>query len=73
LLDLELQIGPCRLEPVGRLLRVRGGGDRPEVLAAIARAGGQRDGSRAFWWIEARQLRTFAGELRRVTDPLFRE
>ena len=72
MLDLVLQLGPCRLEPVGRqLLRVRGGGDQPAVVAAIRRAGGERDGTRQFWWLEARNLRTFADELRRVTDPLF--
>ena len=73
MLDLVLQLGPCRIEPVGRrMLRVRGGGDRPEVVAAIRRAGGERDGTRQFWWIEARNLRSFADELRRAADPLFR-
>jgi len=72
MLPLSLQIGPCRIEPVGRrLLRVRGGSDQPEVVAAIRRAGGVRDGTRQFWWLEASNLRTFADELRRVSDPLF--
>jgi hypothetical protein len=72
-LDLVLQLGPCRVEPVGRrLLRVRGGSDQPEVVAAIRRAGGERDGTRAFWWIEARQLRGLAAVLRRASDPLLR-
>jgi hypothetical protein len=67
-----LQLGPCRVEPVGRrLLRVRGGSDQPAIVEAIRRAGGERDGTRQFWWIEARSLRSFAAELRRVTDPLF--
>jgi hypothetical protein len=72
-LDLVVQLGPCRIEPVGRrLLRVRGGTDQPAVLEAIRRAGGERDGTREFWWLEVRRLRQFAGELRRVTDPLLR-
>jgi hypothetical protein len=54
------------------LLRVRGGTDQPAVLEAIRRAGGERDGTREFWWLEVRRLRQFAGELRRVTDPLLR-
>jgi hypothetical protein len=38
-LDLVLQLGPCRIEPVGRrLLRIRGGSDQPAVVAAIRRA-----------------------------------
>ena len=73
MLDLVLQLGPCRIEPVGRrLLRVRGGGDQPAVVAAIRRAGGERDGTRQFWWIEAHNLRAFADDLRRAADPLFR-
>ena len=73
MLDLVLQLGPCRVEPVGRrLLRVRGGSDQPAVVAAIRRAGGERDGTREFWWLEARNLRAFADELRRASDPLFR-
>jgi hypothetical protein len=60
-LDLVLQLGPCRVEPVGRrLLRVRGGSDQPAVVAAIRRAGGERDGTREFWWMEARNLCAFA-------------
>ena len=71
-LDLVLQLGPCRVEPVGRrLLRVRGGSDQPAVVAAIRRAGGERDGTRQFWWMEARNLRAFADELRRVSDLFF--
>ena len=59
-LALVLQLGPCRVEPVGgRLLRVRGGSDRPEVVAAIRRAGGERDGTGDFWWLETRNLRGF--------------
>jgi hypothetical protein len=74
LLDLVLQIGPCRIEPVGRrLLRVRGGSDQPAIVAATKRAGGERDGTQEFWWIEARNLRAFADELERVSDPLLRE
>ena len=70
LLDLVLQLGPCRVEPVGRrLLRVRGGSDQPAVVAAIRRAGGERDGTGEFWWIEARNLRTFADELRPASLP----
>jgi hypothetical protein len=70
-LDLVLQLGPCRVEPVGRrLLRVRGGSDQPAVIAAIRRAGGERDGTREFWWIGARHLRAFAADLRRVPDLL---
>ena len=70
LLDLVMQLGPCRVEPVGRrLLRVRGG-DQPEVVAAIERAEGERDGTRQFWWVEARNLRCFADELRRTSDQL---
>jgi hypothetical protein len=72
-LDLVLQLGPCRIELVGRrLLRVRGGGDWPEVVAAIRRAGGERDGTRQFWWVEARQLRVLAADLRLASDPLLR-
>jgi hypothetical protein len=60
MLDLVLQLGPCRVEPVGRrLLRVRGGSDQPAIVEAIRRAGGERDGTRQFWWIEARSLRSF--------------
>jgi hypothetical protein len=70
-LDLVLQLGPCRVEPVGRLLRVHGGSDQPGVVAAIRRAGGERDGTRQFWWIEARQLGRLADELRQTSDPLF--
>ena len=73
MLDLVVQLGPCRIEPVGRrLLRVRGGSDQPAVLEAIRRAGGERDGTGEFWWIEARNLRAFADELRRAADPLLR-
>jgi hypothetical protein len=71
-LDLALQIGPCRLEPVGKLLRVTGGTDQPAVIEAIEHAGGVRDGGRKFWWIEARNLPAFAEELRGLVDPLFR-
>ena len=72
MLDLVLQLGPCRVEPVGRrLLRVRGGSDQPAVVAAIKGAGGERDGSGDFWWIEARRLRGLANELLRAADPLF--
>ena len=64
-----LQLGPCRIELTGcRLLRVRGGSDQPAVVTAIERAGGERDGCGDFWWIEARHLRAFADELRRVSD-----
>ena len=60
-LDLVLQLGPCRVQPVGRrLLQVRGGSDQPAVVAAIRRAGGERDGTRDFYWLEA--LRAFAAE-----------
>jgi hypothetical protein len=70
---LVLQIGPCRVEAVGRrLLRVRGGSDQPEVVAAIERAGGERDGTGKFWWLEARNLRGLAADLRRASDPLLR-
>jgi hypothetical protein len=73
MLDLVLQIGPCRAELTGcRLLRIRGGSDQPAVVAAIRRAGGERDGTRAFWWIEARNLRGLAADLRRASDPLLR-
>ena len=69
MLDLVVQLGPCRIEPVSRrLLRVRGGSDRPEVVEALRRAGGERDGSGDFWWIEARRLRAFVADLRRVPD-----
>jgi hypothetical protein len=44
------------------------GGDRLEVVAAIRRAGGEQDGTREFWWLEVRNLRAFADELRRVSD-----
>jgi hypothetical protein len=68
-LDLVVQLGPCRIEPVGRrLLRVRGGTDQPAVVEVIRRAGGERDGSGDFWWIEARRFRAFADDLRRVPD-----
>jgi hypothetical protein len=41
-LDLVLQFGPCRVEPVGcRLLRVHGGANQPAVLEAIRRVGGR--------------------------------
>ena len=67
-----VQLGPSRVEPVGcRLLRVCGS-DQPAVVAAIRRAGGEMDGTRQFWWIEARNLRGFADQLRRASDPLFR-
>ena len=47
LLDLVVQLGPCRIEPVGRwLLRVRGGSDQPEVVAVLRRAGGERERDR---------------------------
>jgi hypothetical protein len=72
-LDIVLQLGPCRIEPVGRLLRVRGGSDQPAIVAAIRRAGGERDGTRQCWWIEARNLRALADELRRLADPLWAE
>ena len=72
MLDLVVQLGPCRIEPVGRrLLRIRGGSDQPVVVAAIRRAGGEQDGTREFWWLEARRLRDLADELRRAADPLF--
>jgi hypothetical protein len=71
-LDSVLQARPCRVEPVGRLLRIHGGSDRPAIVAAIKRTGGQRAGSRAFWWIEARQLRRLADDLRQVPDLLAR-
>jgi hypothetical protein len=72
MLDLVLQIGPCRAELTGcRLLRIRGGSDQPAVVAAIERAGGELDGSGDFWWIEARRLRGLANELLRAADPLF--
>jgi hypothetical protein len=41
-------------------------------VAAIERAGGELDGCSDFWWIEARNLRAFADELRRASDPLLR-
>ena len=72
-LDLVLQLGPCRVEPVGRrLLRVRGGSDQPAVVAAIRRAGGERDGTRRVLVDRGAQLRAFADELRRASDLLFR-
>jgi hypothetical protein len=49
----------------GRLLRVYGGSDQPAVVEAI---GAERDGTGDFWRIEARNLRSFAGDLRRVPD-----
>jgi hypothetical protein len=73
-LDLVLQLGPCRVELTGcGLLRVRGGSDQPAIVAAIRRAGGERDGTRQCWWIEARNLRALADELRRLADPLWAE
>ena len=73
MLDLAVQLGPCRVEPVGRrLLRVRGGNDQPAVVAAIRRVGAERDGTGKFWWLETRQLRSLADELRHVSAPLFR-
>jgi hypothetical protein len=69
MLDLVLQLAPCRIELTGcQLLRVRGGSDQPEVVAALRRAGGEPDGTGDFWWIEARNLRAFADDLRRVLD-----
>src|SRR4051812_7691364 len=31
------------------------GSDQPEVVAAIRRAGGERDGTREFWWMGGAQ------------------
>ena len=39
-------------------------------IGAIERAGGERDGTGDFWWMEAGNLRGFADELRCVADPL---
>lgn len=72
-LDLALQLGPCRVELVSRkLLRIHGGTDQPAIVAAIEQAGGERDGTGQFYWIEARNLRAFAAALRQAVDPLFR-
>ena len=65
MLDLVLQLGPCRVEPVGRrLLRVRGGSDRPAVVAAIRWAGasGTVRGSSGGW--RRATCVAFAAELR---------
>jgi hypothetical protein len=44
MLDLVVQIGPCRIGSVGyRLLRVHGGSDQPAIVEAIKRAGGELD------------------------------
>jgi hypothetical protein len=46
MLDLVVQIGPCRIGSVGyRLLRVHGGSDQPAIVEAIKRAGGELDGT----------------------------
>jgi hypothetical protein len=63
----------ARIEPVGRRpLRVYGGSDQPAVVAAIERAGGEPDRCSDFWWIETRNLRALADDLRRASDPLLR-
>jgi hypothetical protein len=69
MLDLVVQIGPCRIGSVGyRLLRVHGGSDQPAIVEAIKRAGGELDGTGEFWWMEARNLRSFVDDLRRIPD-----
>jgi hypothetical protein len=34
--------------------------------------GGELDGTQDFWWLTARNRRSFAAEFQRVADPLFR-
>ena len=69
MLPLFLQIGTVRIEPVTpRLLRVRTGSDEPMVLDAIQRAGGDRDGTGRFHWVEAARLRQLEAELRAMGD-----
>ena len=73
---MSIQIGPCLVERVTPwLLRVTGGGDQPDVVAALLRAGGQRDDCRRrplVWWVPARRLAWLRHRLGRATDPLFR-
>ena len=73
LLELVLQIGPCRIEPVTqRLFRVRGGNDQPAILVALRRAEGELDGTGEFWWVEAHKVRDLAAEIRLASDTLLR-
>jgi hypothetical protein len=55
----------------GHFLRARPREGQKRECQPIERAGGELDGTRQFWWLEARNLRAFASELRRITDPLF--
>jgi hypothetical protein len=71
MLPLVLQIGPVQVEPVApRLLRVQAGSDEPSVLDAIRHAGGNLDGTRRFFWVDAFKLRQLEAELRANADLL---
>lgn len=67
-----MQLGPCRIALVSRrVLRIHGGSDRPEIVAAIEAAGGEIDGAGKCWWLPASKLRLLSRLLKPVSDPLF--
>ena len=72
MLDLVLQLDPCRVELTGcRLLRVAAAAISPRSWRRSGGQGANATACGAFWWLEARNLRQFADELRRASDPLF--
>jgi hypothetical protein len=65
------QIGPCQFFPFGhRMIAVR---CPSEFAPLMRRAGGTWDPGSQRWLIHMRRIGPVIRELRRVTDPLFRQ
>jgi hypothetical protein len=69
-LDLPTRIGPAEFSTLGALVAVRCPHD---LDALMQRAGGQWEPGSRRWLIEPRRTGPLIRNLRRATDPLFRQ
>jgi hypothetical protein len=69
-LDLPTRIGPCEFSQLGAMIIVR----CPHAFDRLMRqAGGQQEPGSRRWLIERRRMGPLVRNLRRETDPLFRQ
>ncbi len=67
---MPMHIGPCQFSEVGAMVAVRCPSDFEPFMR---QAGGLWDPGGRHWLVERRRLGPLVRELRRVTDPLFRQ
>ena len=68
--DLPKRIGPCEFSPLGAMIAVRCPHDFDHLMR---QAGGQQERGTRRWLVERRRMGPLFRNLRRDTDPLFRQ